>query len=324
MRDTEYAYGVARVRANENSLLSAADTEQLISSLSYKDALRILADNGWNVPENGDTDFAKMLENEGLKTWQLLKESVPDIRELDALVIANDFHNLKAALKAMFSDEETSLFFISPSAIPTELIGEAVETKHFEMLPEYMQASADAAYDAVVRLKSGRLADIILDVSALNAKLQMSKNSGSALMLEITQLNNASINIKTAVRCVKMAKDAEFMKRSMCESEILDNDALIEAALSGEAELIHYLSTYFVEGAAEQLEIGAVEFEKWCDDAVAEKVQSAKFTAFSLDPVIAYYINKDAEIKNARIILSAKLNNIPADTIRKRVRNVYV
>lgn len=324
MRDTEYAYGVARVRANENSLLSVADTEQLISASSYKDALRILADNGWKVPEDGGPNFAPMLENEASKTWQLLTESVPDTRELDALVIANDFHNLKASLKAMFSDEESSMYFISPSAIPTELIVEAVEAKQFQLLPEYMQAAAEAAYDAVVRLKSGRLADIILDVTALNTKLQMSKDSGSALMLAITQLNNACVNIKTAVRCVKMGKNAEFMKRAMCESEILDNDDLIEAALSGEDELIRYLSSSFSQEAAEQLKIGAVEFEKWCDEAVAEKVQSAKFTAFSLDPIIAYYINKDAEIKNARIILSAKLNNIPPQTIRKRVRDVYV
>lgn len=324
MRDTEYAYGVARVRANENSLLSVADTEQLVLASSYKDALRILADNSWKAPEDGGTDFSEMLENEALKTWQLLTESVPDIRELDALIIANDFHNLKAALKAMFSDEVSSVFFISPSAIATDVIAEAIDAKRFEILPEYMQAAADAAYDAVVRLKSGRIADILLDVSALNTKLKMSKDSGSALMLGITQLNNACVNIKTAVRCVKMGKDAEFMKRAMCESEILDNDTLIEAALTGETELIHCLSTSFVEGAAEQLELGSVEFEKWCDDAIAEKVQSAKFTAFSLDPIIAYYINKDAEIKNARIILSAKLNNIPAETIRKRVRDVYV
>ena len=324
MRETEYAYGVGRVRANENSLLSASDIEQLISAPNYNDALRILADNGWDAPEDGATDFMEMLENESIKTWHLIIEAVPDIRELDALVVANDFHNLKAALKTTFSSEIASEFFISPSAVPTEVIGEAIETKHFEMLPKYMQGPADDAYDAVVRLKSGRLADIVLDVAALNTKLEMSKSSGSALLLEITRLNNATVNIKTVVRCAKMGKNAEFMSRVMCESEILNNDELIQVALSGKEELIRYLSTSFVEEAAEQLEAGDVEFEKWCDDAVAQKVQSAKFTAFSLDPIIAYYINKDTEIKNARIILSAKLNNIPADTIRKRVRSVYV
>ena len=110
----------------------------------------------------------------------------------------------------------------------------------------------------------------------------------------------------------------------MCECDILDNDGLIAAALAGESELVSYVSTTPLAAAAEHLKSGAVAFEKWCDDSIAEKVQSAKFTAFGPDPIIAYYIHKDAEIKNARIILSAKLNNVSAETIKKRVREVYV
>ncbi len=323
MRDTDYAYGVARVRANENSLLSPSDTEQLILATGYSDALRILADKGWQIPDSG-TDFSAMLENESNKTWHLLTEAAPDIIVFNALIITNDFHNLKAALKSTFSNENPSLFFVEPSVMPAELIGEAVGTKNFDLLPEYMRASAEGAYDAIVRLASGRLADIIIDVAALNTKLHMAKESGNALLLDIAELACAASNIKTAVRSAKIGKDSEFMKRTMCECDILDSDGLIEAALAGESELIGYVSTTSLSAAAEHLKSGAVAFEKWCDDSIAEKVQSAKFTAFGPDPIIAYYINKDAEIKNARIILSAKLNNISPDMIRKRTRAVYV
>jgi len=323
MRDIEYAYGVARIRANENSLLSAADTEQLITASSYNDALRILADNGWKVPESG-TEFSEMLENESKITWQLLMEAAPDIGELDALIIPNDFHNLKAALKATFSNETPSDFFIEPSVVPTELINEAAGAMRFELLPEYMHKPAQDAYDAIVRLKNSRLADIYLDVAALNTKIEMAKKSGSGLLLEISQLTGAAANIKSALRCAKIGKDAEFMGRVMCDCEILDNGEIIDAVLSGEPELINYIASTSLESAAEQLKSGSVAFEKWCDEAIAEKVQNAKFTAFGPDPIIAYYIHKDAEIKNARIILSAKLNNLPAEEIRKRVREVYV
>ncbi len=323
MRDIEYAYGVARIRANENSLLSAADTEQLITASSYKDALRILADNGWKLPESG-TDFSEMLENESKKTWQLLIEAAPDIGELDALIIPNDFHNLKAALKATFSNETPFDFFIEPSVVSTDLINEAVSAMRFELLPEYMREPAGAAYDAIVRLENGRLADIILDVAALNTKIKMAKKSGSSLLLELSKFTGGVANIKAAVRCVRIRKDSEFISRAMCECEILDNGELIEAALSGETELIHYITSTSLEPGAEQLKSGAVAFEKWCDEAIAEMVQNAKFTAFGPDPIIAYYIHRDAEIKNARIILSAKINSLPAEEIRKRVREVYV
>ncbi len=44
MKDTEYAFGVAKIRANENRLLSTAVLESVITAQSYSDALKILSD----------------------------------------------------------------------------------------------------------------------------------------------------------------------------------------------------------------------------------------------------------------------------------------
>ncbi|MBQ1545725.1 MAG: V-type ATPase subunit [Clostridia bacterium] len=55
-----------------------------------------------------------------------------------------------------------------------------------------------------------------------------------------------------------------------------------------------------------------------------ECVNQARYTAFGIDPVVAYYIARDAEIKSARIILSAKKNGLSNDVIRERVRTLYV
>ena len=99
MHENEYAYAVARIRANEVNLLTPAETEQLISAESYEAALRLLGDKGWHTDGVGH-DYAPMLEEHVNAAWQLLKESAPDASLLDALVINNDFFNLKAALKA--------------------------------------------------------------------------------------------------------------------------------------------------------------------------------------------------------------------------------
>mgnify|MGYP001371672117 CR=1 FL=1 len=98
MHENEYAYAVARIRANEVNLLTPAETEQLISAESYEAALRLLGDKGWHTDGVGH-DYAPMLEEHVNAAWQLLKESAPDASLLDALVINNDFFNLKAALR---------------------------------------------------------------------------------------------------------------------------------------------------------------------------------------------------------------------------------
>ena len=44
MRETEYAFAVAKVRANESSLLTAADLEGLIAAKDLDAALKLLTD----------------------------------------------------------------------------------------------------------------------------------------------------------------------------------------------------------------------------------------------------------------------------------------
>ena len=155
MHENEYAYAVARIRANEVNLLTPAETEQLISAESYEAALRLLGDKGWHTDGVGH-DYAPMLEEHVNAAWQLLKESAPDASLLDALVINNDFFNLKAALKAKFSDLDPSDYVVKPSVWdPAEIIG-CVERNELDSLPECMRDCAQAAYDAIVKLESGR------------------------------------------------------------------------------------------------------------------------------------------------------------------------
>ena len=177
MHENEYAYAVARVRANEVNLLSPAETEQLITAESYDAALRLRGDKGWHT-DGGGHDYAPMLEEHMSEAWQLLEESAPDASLLDALVINNDFFNLKAALKAKFSDLDPADYVVRPSVWnPEEIIGCVVQNE-LDSLPECMRECAKAAYDAIGKLESGRLADTVIDTAALKTRKQFAEKSG--------------------------------------------------------------------------------------------------------------------------------------------------
>ena len=125
MKETDYAYAVARIRASEPSFLTTADIEQLISSENYQSSLRILEEKGWINAENND-DINTVLKRQMNDTWQLLSEISPDISELEFLILKNDFHNIKAALKAFVSantlgcDINVTDSFIAPSSVDPE------------------------------------------------------------------------------------------------------------------------------------------------------------------------------------------------------------
>ena len=59
------------------------------------------------------------------------------------------------------------------------------------------------------------------------------------------------------------------------------------------------------------------------DDRLLHMTTGAHYVALSPDPVIAYLMAKETEIKNLRIIFTGKINRLPENTIRERLREAY-
>ena len=57
LRDIDYATAVARVRVNENSLLSTSDIDRLCGTKSEQEAIAVLQEKGFlSAGENVETD----------------------------------------------------------------------------------------------------------------------------------------------------------------------------------------------------------------------------------------------------------------------------
>ena len=55
-----------------------------------------------------------------------------------------------------------------------------------------------------------------------------------------------------------------------------------------------------------------------------EYVKVAKYKALTIEPLVAYVYAKETEIKNIRIILTGKINQIEPQNIKERLRDSYV
>ncbi|MPN39299.1 V-type sodium ATPase subunit C [bioreactor metagenome] len=114
------------------------------------------------------------------------------------------------------------------------------------------------------------------------------------------------------------------MERVLCDAGRLPKQELIASALVSVQKLLDYWAVTDYRECAAMLKISTAEFEKQCDNLRMQEIMSAKYKAFGIDPFIAYYLAKETEIKNMRVILNAKVNNLSSDIIRKRVREMYV
>ncbi|MDR1017343.1 MAG: V-type ATPase subunit [Lachnospiraceae bacterium] len=318
----QFTYAVARIRALEVSLFNNATIDGIITSPSYESAIQYLQEKGWGDASTTKAD--EILKKEEEKIWEVVKDLHVDMKYFQVLSLPKDFHNLKAAIKESTNTEKGLDIYYEDANLKKDFLLEILAAKDYFKLPENMQHPAEDAYEALLHTGDGQLCDLIIDRACLDAIYEAGQKSDASIIKEYAESTVAVADIKIAVRSAKTNKTLEFMNRAMAKCDSLNVDQLAKAALQGSDSLKDYLmGTAYKEGA-EALGTSPSEFERWCDNKIIETISPQKYRAFTIGPVIAYVIARQNEIKTVRIILTGKANNLSEDSIRERVREMYV
>ncbi len=322
----EYIYAVARVRGKEQKLLSAPVMDSLVSASGVGDALRILSDHGWGEGEVTVSGIDEMFKAERKKTWEFIGELVKDMSVFDVFLYANDYHNLKAAVKETARMETRDSVFIDRSecTIDAETIRRALKDHDYGSLPEEMAPVAAEALDVLLHTGDGQLADIIVDRAALARIREAGAKSDNEIIRMYAELTVACANIKTAIRSCLMKKDKAFLTRALAPCDSLDVADLAQAASESTDAIYEYLGRTTYAEAVPEIRKSPSAFERWCDNLMIRKIRPEIHHPFTIGPLAAYILARDNEIKCVRMILSGKVNDLSVDSIRERVRETYV
>lgn len=323
MAKPDYIYAVARIRAKELLCFGSPAMEQLMACKTYEECLRMLNEKGWGNGSAGQTPES-LLDGERNKTWEQLRELVEDMSVFDVFLYANDYHNLKAAIKENYAPSHGADIYSSNGTIDPAVFRQAADEHDFSVLPAGMRDAAEEAMSVLRETGDGQLCDIIIDKAALNAILQAGKASGDPLLAFYAEHTVATANIKTAVRCQKTGKSLAFIQRALAECDTLDVSLLAQTAVESFEAMIEYLGRTCYSGAAEALTQSASAFERWCDNRLIEKIRPQKYETSTIGPLAAWLLARENEITTVRILLSGKRNGLSDDAIRERLREMYV
>lgn len=320
MRDTDYAYCVARVRAVESTLMKKDDFLKLLSFDKLEDAEKFLLEKHWI--DNYSDDIRDYLAAQKHSLWNILSESVPDKNELEILCVLNDFFNIKVAVKCLVTGVSPENYLVMPTTFDLIAIKERLTDRDFIRLFSDRGETALKAYESAVKSENGQIAEIIIDRAAIDSMAHFAKNSNNKTLSRINSFFCDSANIKIAFRCALTGKDKTFIEEAIGKCCFLSRERLIEEALNGFDSLYNYLiSTEYKDGAEAFKENGSA-FEKWCDERIIEISSESKYTAFSFSPVCSYYYKKLTEIKNVGLILTGLKNGADMESIRERLGGI--
>ena len=318
----QYTYAVARIRALEVSLFSNSTIDQLIACQNYEQCIQFLEEKGWGDTETSGNAEA-MLTREEEKIWEVVKELSIGMEHFDVLTYPKLFHNLKAAIKEVCTEEKNRHIFYEDVPIPGSAMMEIIKEKDFGKLPANMQHAAEEAYESLLHTRDGQLCDVIIDKAALEAIYAAGKEAKADIIRDYAESTVGVADIKIAVRSQKTAKSIDFMKRAMAECDSINVDQLSRQPWR---EWTRSANTCWNglctrRGGVSRL---AVSIRALVRYRIIQTISPQKYNAFTIGPVIAYVIARQNEIKTVRIILSGKLNDLPDDSIRERVREMYV
>ncbi len=323
MSDVDYTFAVAYIRALEGRLFSQATIDQLMACRTYEDALGFLLEKGWGDSESGQ-DADAILAAERDKTWETIRSLSVPMETFDVLTYPDLFHNLKTAIKEAYLDERHDEFFYAGTVPSREELRDIVAKKEFVRLPSGMDAAAEDAFETLLHTGDGQLCDVIIDRACLDAIDKAAQESDEEVIRRYADTVIAVTDIKIAVRCQKTGKSTEFLHRALQPTNAIDTEHLAKAAASGFDSILDFLSGTTYADAAAALRESPSAFERWCDDNLMEMLRAEKYEVFTVGPLVAYILARDNEIKTAGIILSGKANGLSDDSIRERIRVMYV
>lgn len=321
-----YGFAVGNLRARENTLLRQNDFAQL-AALKSTDALAAsLRDKGFG-DRAANEDVPQLLKHSAEQLWNYLNEISPDEGIFLPFLLENDFHNLKAVLKALVRDTDADEYLLTPAPCDPAALENAVREKQFDLLPDYMCKAAPRAYDVLLAGGDPQLCDAVLDCACMNAQLALvtAKGFRCSLAREIIETSVLMNNIKVALRCARAQMSGAFLDEALADTSYPNKAALKAAALGGTEHLLELLEGCGGDraAAAEAFKRSPADFERFADDAVMAKARKARLCTLGAEPVIGYYMARSAELKNLRIVYSGIKTGQPEEKIMGRLRALY-
>ncbi len=329
IKDRDYLYASARVRALERQLLGHDDAERMLEAPSVADAVKILSELGYPELDATAASLEGAISAERERTFSLIRDISPSPEIVDVFSIKYDYHNLKSLIKALATNQDAEHLLINSGRVDTTALAASVKQDDLSPLPSAMRVAYEDARDTLARTSDAQVSDFILDRACFSEMLECAKNSGSSFLLGYVRLMIDCLNLRSAVRALRQKKSHEFLTRIFLDGgNISPQEIAAEISVEGSVGKIFSSSKLEAVGNAADDAISAkgslTSFECMCDDALCNYLESAKYSAFGDAPLVAYLAAKEIELTNIRILLTAKLQNLPAAQIRERLRATYV
>jgi len=322
--DWRYGYQTAEIRAMELQMLSSATLVDMANAEDFEQAADFLSSSEYALPQGGRS-FAELQDIFKLRRTaarKLFSDLMLDKPVAELFKTRDDFANLRLAVRRMLTEKPLGSDYSDEGNFPAELFAKAFEEEGHSIFPDYMQEAADRAVLGYYQNKDIRQVDYAIDASQAEYNLARARELKSIFLLGLFKIQIDLTNIRTMLR-LKLAESEQrdvFLHGGFIGLERLKNG--LETSYEGLGQLFFSMPHHRV------VETGAgyvasnrsfLKAEQQCEDYLMGFLKTTGQITAGPQPIIAYLLTKENEIRTVRLILTAKKNSLDKKLILDRI-----
>ena len=323
--DFNYAFASAQVRVLESVMLSYGALVDMANAPDFEQVVDMLASTEYS-PGQGNKSFDEMallLITRRTEVRDLFKELIDNKAVVGLLQAREDFANMRLALRRKLTEKPLGTDYSNDGTIPAEQFEQIFEEENYSPLPMHMQQAVESAVLAYYQNKEIRDIDFALDKAQAERRTEQAKSFGCVFSLGLFRTRIDLNNIRTMLR-LKFT-DAEnrnvFLPCGYIEIDRFKH--AVDIGYEAIAQLFYATPYYEIVEAGISYLVANNSFiglEQKCQSHITGFLKSAfiQITA-GQQTVIAYLLLKENEIRNVRLILTAKKNNLDTKLILDRL-----
>jgi len=322
--DFRYAYSTAKVRALWSEMLSPATLQDMANAGTFEQAADLLSTSEYALPSGAGSfkEVEKILLGQRTGVRNLFENLMLDEKVVELFKSRDDFANMRLLLRRKLTEKDIGSDYSSEGNVSPELFEEIFELEKYELLPDYLEHAVEQAILSYYHYKDIRYIDYAIDKAEAEYKLKTARELNSTFLTSLFNIQIDLINIKTMLR-LKFSESEErdvFLNGGYIEAERLKYG--IDAEYEGLGQLF-YATPYFqfVETSANYLnsEKSFIKAEQQCEQYMSEFLMTTQIITAGPQPVVAYLLEKEKEIRTLRLILTAKKNSLEPKLILDRI-----
>ena len=329
----DFSQAVIRIKVLEKRLLSRARLERMVDAKDMDEVFKILGETEYQQHLNSVAraeDYENILSAELKRVYALMDELTGEKIISRLLSLKYDYHNLKVLIKEKVLGKPLTHLIVPYGSLDLGKVRNAFVQEDFSDLDPIIGEAMRSTMNEFEKSGDPQLIDILLDRHYYRQLRSLADETEIPMFMDYVRNLVDFTNMKTLIRVKKMDKEIRFLDEVLLDGGSIPKEKILYAindSLDGIIDKFRKesIGKPLSEGLEAFRRTGRLsDFEKIIDNSIMGLNAPSKNIVFGPEPLFSYLSAKEAEIKALRIVMVSKINKLSPETIRERLRDLYV